>query len=341
MSKIIDPNYPPYQNTSTTGAMFIRKESFKKEMNSNRLFDRDQIEWYTKFSRYGILDPYNTLSGTKEYVFFTKPDLHLLNGIGETSVLNPELAAEPFYKDIFLRYKELMYQLQLSADPSKNPFIPILTNALKSTLDLPEINGTEIDGPATIYGTMIRYRGSSFKSDEEFDFSLEFEDTKYTEVYLLIKLWDMYYRSRIFGTVTPTRTDYTIWKTLDDQIAIYKFIVGEDGESLVHFSKLYGCYPMNVPRNIFSDGNKSDGLNFTVSWKAQFIDDMDPLIIRDFNTLVLPALSSYSRDIPIYDKTMKASNAEWANIPYIYLDTSNPSDGGFGKYKLKWKGANN
>ena len=334
MAIIIDPDNPPIKGGGTIGSWLIRKESFKQEVNSNRIFDRDQIEWYDKFNRFGLLDPYNALSGSKEYLFFTKPDLHLMETNGN---LNPELETDPFFKDLYERYRKVMYQLQLSADPTKTPFMPILSNAVKSTLDLPEISGKEVDGPATIYGTNIKYRGSSYASDEEHEFSLEFEDTRYLEVYMLIKTWDMYYRRRMYGTITPVRNDYTIWKTLDDQIAVYKFIVAEDGETIVHFSKLYGCYPLNVPRNVFSDGNKADGVNFTVSWRAQFVDDMDPLILRDFNTLVNPLLSSYTRTIPIYDSKTKAVSSEWASLPFIYKSGVESLDG-FSKYKLKWRG---
>lgn len=333
MAKIIDPNYPPYSQSSTLAGLLIRKESFKKEINANRIFDADQIEWYTKFSRFPILDVHNALTGTKEYLFFTKPDLNLLKNENE---LNDDLKNDPFFIDMLSNYKDVLYQLQLSVDPSKNPFMPILSNGVRSTLDLPEISAAEIDGPATIYGTTIKYRGTSYKSDEDFDFNLEFVDTKYLEIYLLMKTWDTYYRYRLLGQVSPNRDDYTVWKVLDDQIAIYKFVVGEDGESIIHFSKLYGCYPMNVPRNIFSDGNKTDGLNFSLNWKAQFIDDMDPLILRDFNVLVNPLINgNYTRDIPLYDKTLDAINPEWPTIPYIGIDL----DAKYHKYKLKWKGA--
>ena len=333
MAKIIDPNYPPYKGGSTLGSQLIRRESFKQEINSNRIFDRSQIEWYDKFNRFGLLDPYNPLAGSKEYVFFTRPDLHLLDG----SSLNPELETDPYFRDMYDRRKKILQQLQLSADGTTSPFMPILSNALKSSLELPEITAKEIEGPSTIYGTNIKYRGSSWSSDEEFDFSLEFEDTKYLEVYSLIKTWDMYYRKRLYGTVTPVRSDYTIWKTLDDQIAIYKFIVDEDGETIIHFSKLYGCYPLSVPRNTFSDTTKTDGLNFSVSWKAQFIDDMDPLILRDFNILVDPFRANYTRNIPIYDTNTKTISSEWPSIPYITRSPAGKLDG-FVKYKLRWSG---
>ena len=36
---------------------------------SNAIYDRYDMDWYKKFSRFGIIDPYNTVSTTREYVF--------------------------------------------------------------------------------------------------------------------------------------------------------------------------------------------------------------------------------------------------------------------------------
>ena len=50
---------------------------------ANGIYDRYDMEWYRKFTRFGIIDPYNTVTTTKEYVFITKPDLCILNDNGE------------------------------------------------------------------------------------------------------------------------------------------------------------------------------------------------------------------------------------------------------------------
>ena len=54
---------------------------FTKALNSNLLFSREDIEWYTKFNRYGYLDPFNNRTANREYLFFTKPDLRIFDNI--------------------------------------------------------------------------------------------------------------------------------------------------------------------------------------------------------------------------------------------------------------------
>ena len=43
-------------------------------IQSNAIYDRFDHDWYNKFSRFGIIDPYNTITTTREYIFVTKPD---------------------------------------------------------------------------------------------------------------------------------------------------------------------------------------------------------------------------------------------------------------------------
>ena len=70
-----------------------------EDMNSvlwaNNLCNRSDIRWYEKFNRFGALDPYNAVGKTKEYIFFTKPDLHLVSP--GTNILNPELKNQPYF----------------------------------------------------------------------------------------------------------------------------------------------------------------------------------------------------------------------------------------------------
>ena len=62
----------------------------KKMLNSAGIYTRSDIQWYTRFARVPVLDPFNNLGPTREYVFFTKPDLHIFESKSD-SVLNKEL----------------------------------------------------------------------------------------------------------------------------------------------------------------------------------------------------------------------------------------------------------
>ena len=58
----------------------ISVSNLKSILGSNLIFDKNDIEWYTKYNRFGYIDPYNTYSANREFLFFTKPDLNLFDG---------------------------------------------------------------------------------------------------------------------------------------------------------------------------------------------------------------------------------------------------------------------
>ena len=49
-------------------------------LRSNGIFSRSDIDAniYTKFSRFGVINPYNGLNRTREFLFFTRPNLHIM-----------------------------------------------------------------------------------------------------------------------------------------------------------------------------------------------------------------------------------------------------------------------
>ena len=332
-------------------------------LNSRGVYNKREMDWYNKFVRIPGADPYNAMTVTHEYLFFTKPDLHLLN-INTGRIAN-FLTPYTFFIDAVDRYKPICEQLQLSMTnnsnsytKSKNPFMTILTNSVTSGLDLPGIESeNDQETGVNVYGTKISYRGNSYTSDQDCSFSLEFEDTKYLEVYMLFKIYDEYCRLKNMGMLelTPAgkassdsqNDDDTIWinytlkKILHDQFSIYKFVVGEDGMSIIYWARYTGVYPTGVPRDAFSDMTNENGQKLTVNFKAQFVRDMDPIILSDFNRIAI-SNSYYENlnDLPLFNQDAGIMDGRWSSMPYVAeskraygnIDTHNMS-----KYKLLWK----
>jgi hypothetical protein len=191
-------------------------------------------------------------------------------------------------------------------------------------------------------GTKISYRGTSYKSDEELDFSLEFEDTKYLDIYMLFKIWDEYERLKWNGALEFNANDsqrwvnYIINKVLHDQVSIYKFVVSDDGSRIIYWARMTGCVPTSVPRDAFSDMNNSDTQKLTVNWKGHFVRDMDPIIIKHFNLLVKDRLSG-KQDLPLYDINAHHMDGRWSSTPYIESRQVSNTHGSQWEYFLKWK----
>lgn len=312
-------------------------------IQANGIYDRLQIrDNYNKFNRFGIIDPFNAKTKTKEYIFITKPNLNLLESSGD---LNANVSKNDYITDMHTRYLPLLEQLQYDYSRKKGPFIPLLSNMITSSMDLPGLTSDTIETSANIYGTTMNYRGSSLKSDEDFDFSLEFNDSKYLEVYNLFKIYDEYERMKALGMVPPPSQMYTYRKLLHDIVSIYKLVVGDDGTSLVYWARAVGVTFTSIPRDAFSDMNNNDTQKITVGCKGKFIRDMHPRILGDFNKIIADCYCGGDAsailddtDLPLYNQDLKAMDGRWARYPYIGSRITNDSQKSkMMKYYLGWK----
>ena len=307
---------------------------YKRALRANGLYTRSDMNWFNVFYRFPRIDPFNALGPTREYIFFTKPDLHIFNE-RDIGVLNTEIANMPFFQDLMRRGygKTSLRELQYSVDAS-TPFVRILSNAKTSNIDLASISVEDMDTAANMYGTKMFYRKASDHSDEENDFTIEFEDSKSIEVYLWFKAFDEYEKKKFEGKVTPPTQEYTVKKVLHDQMTIFKFVVADDGETIVHYSRLQGCYPKSCPREVFSDLSSDGNLKFTTQWKSTFQSDMDPIIITHFN--YLSSLCSCEGTVmPLWDPEIQAVSGEDVLVPCISLNKIPNTR--YSQYKLLWK----
>lgn len=310
----------------------ISDSEILQTLNDNHIYRRNQIDRFSKFTRFGFLDPYNTNSVTREYLFFTKMDLHLFER--NTQTLNSELANDAFFTHCYNNYRDTMNQLQWSTRhmTDYSPFCNLLTNTVSDKLDLQDIDIDKLETGANIMGTKMEYPLATTTSNNLYSFNLEFEDTKFLDVYMFFRIWYQYELLKSNGLVTPPDKSYTINKVLHDQMSIYKFIVGEDMETIIYWAKLWGVYPTSIPRSAFSDMQEGP-TKIAASFSCQWIEDMDPNILSDFQTIVKPQLARYSSDIQIYNRTTGFANGKWCHVPYIAKSSLH----GRNTYKLRWR----
>lgn len=342
--KVVD-NIPEFGNIETTTPSHSGEEVYRERISrrmreddelvhsywSAGIYRRQDMHMLDAFHRFPRIDPYRAIPTNREYAFFVKPNLHLFNGT-DSGTLNPELQEFPFFASLLARgYGPLMAQLEADVDKS-HPFINILTNRKIGNIDMPTIQAEDIETGQNFYGTRLKYRRGTERSDEECDFSVEFEDTKYLEIYLLFKIFDEYEKRKWYGQITPPNDWYIENKILHDQIAVYKFVVGEDGESLIYWAKFTGVYPVVIPRDIFSDIPQDGHLKLTVQFRAMFVEDMMPNIISDFNAISAP--NGLGKLIPLWDLNIQGVSGENVYIPRI--GTTVKSAEGYSGFSLVW-----
>lgn len=334
----------------------VENDALKRAAENHGLFYRDRGREYNQYARLGFLDVYDRLDSCREYLFFTKPDLNIyaemtndsktidLQKAGEfdpnllltkptAGRLHPALGYYPYFVDIDDRIPEVLASLQASKVGDKNPCMTKLSNRVINTLDLPSVTTENMETSSNIFGTRIYHRKTSVKSDENFDFTLEFSDNANLEIYHIFKAWNDYNTLKNKGILAPA-IDHIINKEDHSKISIYKLVVDEDGITIRFWAKLIGCYPTGVPREAFSDpiaGVRA----YSVPWHADFVVDNNPMILADLNATFSGIYGKNSNRIPLYDRTTGMVNRQWCNAPRIGYDR-NKKNNYYKSYALEW-----
>ena len=315
------------------------EDSYSGLYHSAGIYKRNEIDYFTKRYRFGILNPYESLTNCKEYLFFTKPDLNIYprdntNGTPSTS-LHPYLATKPYWIELADKNPEVIKLLQQSLDPA-DCFNHLLENMVQSNLDIPDVSAEMIETPNNMYGVGFSYRGSSEASDDSFDFSLEFKDTKYLPVYHFFKAYEDYETLKHHGQIEPWR-QYIMDKILYDQYSIYKFIVDEDSETIIYYAKFFGVKSKSLPRSAFSNTDFSNGLSYSIDFNAAFFDDMKPYILTNFNNISKSYYESRKYQVDVHNHILDRPDNRAAKAAYVVTEKSILAPGGK-VYKLKWRG---
>ena len=332
------------------------------QLRSNGFYRPQDMKYNTMFYRFRRIDPYYMVEGGTEYLFFTKPSLQLVDTGGElikytaddTSITGRFTDGAPAGPDSSSYFSMLMangyyntiMDLSYQADrvgPEKNdmcPFVRLLSNRKTSNMDIPDITVGEISTAQNLYGSKIYYPTSSMKSDEDLEFSIEFEDTQFLEVYHFFKAYDKYRQMKYLGMIQPDITT-TLNKILHDHMSIYKFIVDTDGETILYFAKATGVYPKTISRSAFSEFPEKGQLKITVTFKLSgWFEDMEPAILMDFNALVSRWICNGSSNIldkkdayfDIWDDSISGINGD--NVSYFYVDYVTSEQVKKGQYDL-------
>lgn len=296
---------------------------------------------YNKTYRFGHFLK-DTISVGREFLFFTKPELYIMQRDGDlssgmfTGAITPGLENEPFWEELVEHRQQLISLLQRTYGGT-DPFNHLLQNTVNSNLDIPSLSAEYVDSASNSYGVNMSYRSSSEASDDSPEFSLEFKDNKWLDVFYYFKAYDEYEVRKHHGLVGPY-IDYIVNKRLHDQIAIFKFVVDDDMETILYYGKMYGVTPKNVPREVFSSPNWDSGITYSIDFKASFYEEMKPDIIADFNALSKDWYSSQKYRVDVYNDIIQAVDHRPTTAAYIDKVATDRSPMGF-VYKLRWKGS--
>ena len=281
-----------------------------------------------KFNRFRIRYPDHELERIDGRVFFTRPDLNLLTKDGNS--LTDDAKNIPELYDFF-RSKDIQLIRNLKIDAGNTPFMPVVTSYADS-FDIPDIAMKTRVSSETSTEFKIVMGGRTCESKGAGTFNIKYTDERDLLIYKLHKIWIEYIDAVSFGTVSPKR-EYILKGILDYAVSAYCFLLAEDGETIVYYAKFTGVFPSMNQESLFAwDSNdKVKRLDLTLQYQYSFVEQMNPLIIKDFNSISQPPLPA--QELKIYNTDTGTMGSTWAG--HVGIEEVR-GESGFKHYKLKY-----
>lgn len=312
-------------------------------MNLNNLFTKKQIDSnrFTKFSRFGLLDPYHTNTFSREYLFFTRTDLNIFQSDG---TLNPALQNNNYFSGAVLTNKRSLECLQdTNMKNSKNrqpTWNFLLSNQVSSNLDMPAATAEMTQHNQNLYGISQSFRDSSRATEYSFEFNLEFNDTEDHDVYHFFKAYNEYCNLEYERDLLPHKK-YLEYPNRYKEFSIYKVVVN-DYNKIIYYGKHIGVTIKALPSDAMND--HEGPIKFSVPMHTFHAIEFNPYILAEINLLSSRAAGDFGNStaelnaqlIPSYNKEYNTANKDWAAVPFIQAEVIN------GKYiyYLKWRKVN-
>ena len=309
------------------------------------------MKFYT-YNRWKTPDTNLAHNKSFTYVFFTRPDLNLLQPQGNSFTITDQIAN---HTEAALLWKQQPELFKMLTDRSRcgdaNNFNLLLCNQVTSfeltdeTLNTNEF-GKSWNGYTMKYGDQYQGRASG-------EFSCNFTETSEYSIIKLMKLWITYIdnvsrgawhpsynlRNRAYTKDAPMNYNdsHVFTKTLDYASSVYVFKCAPDGETVLYWSSYHGIFPLNTAANTLSwdltspvgDGPKPT-IRFAYSWKR----DMNPISLIEFNgaSEITKSKSGY---LPAWDRANAAPSRPYVGAPYIEMDLGTPilTPNGVASYK--------
>jgi len=226
------------------------------------------------------------------HFFFVKPDLNLTEnhihvmecgGYPRLCDVIPELSYD--LKGLEQTWTNGLFPPTLSLIDRQNahPFFSyLLSNAIKS-LNIPDYALESKEGFENMFGHRFSFGTTGRKSGYQTDFSINFYDTSDLLIMNTIKTWVKYievmYEGQANLMVNPMQTG-----NMDYLGALYYFVLEPDNQTIVHWGRYTGIYPVNVPWSTISmSPGSSDIPEFSVNFKCQWHEWNSLEVLQDFN----------------------------------------------------------
>lgn len=294
---------------------------------------------YYMYNRFKVPDTNMAHNKTFTYVFFTRPDLNILDPSSKSAVNQCRNHTEAAM--IWKRYPEIF---KLLTDAKRcgddNNFNMLLSNQVRS-FDIQDEQISTLRAGKSWHEQEIQY-GDAYSGRGAGEFSCNFDEVADYSIINLIKLWITYIDMVSKGAWSPSYNlrgadlfnqnenfSHVFTKTLDYAASAYVFKCGPDGEDVLYWTKYYGVFPVNTGANALSwDGQITTDipkLNIRFAYSAK--KDMNPISLIEFNAnsgvpLIGGSGLSYQE---AWNHNFAHTDRPYVGAPFISLKLGNTS----------------
>ena len=334
-----------------------RLKMIKRNINAPTAWTTNQLykHTFTHFNRFKMDFPDLNLKSTRAAIFFTRPSLNLLmpdasSDIGisirdssaniEKASLKKDLGDGGIISDIRI-YNLLKENITLGELLSmktrcstahgldKHNFNPLLSNRAYG-IDIKDDVVDVLETGETVTGYKIQYSKHNNKSMGMDAVSVKFKELHDLSITKLHQIW-VDYQSDVYKGILNPRYHY-IWKReLDYLCNIYYFLLAEDNETILFWSKFYGAFPVNVPKSVLSydrGGSPVSQPEVSVTYNYIFKEDLSPQALVEFNEdsgLKYVDGNEHVMYRPTYEPYTLHTGTTWVGCPFI--ESHNRIDG--------------
>lgn len=305
----------------TSGESFIQE--IRENLNIYSSWSKFTInnKYHTEFNRFKLEHPDIFLRNTIGYIVFTRPDLNLFN---EAGTLHTQISVDPRVNYIALQNPHLAQSLTHSYDGTTgHNFNPFLSN-LAQSLEVMDDNVDTLDVGETFTGYKFQYSKHNIKSITSGSLNIKFKETFDLGITNLFQLW-VDYQSNVYRGVYVPKDDYIWYKNIDYMCNIYYFLLDQDGETLLFWSKYFGAFPTNVPKSVlsFDTGSQVQLPDMNVTFSYIYKEDLSPATLVEFNKDAGLSGNGNVTYLPNYNAKLGHSGRTWAGVPFVSSYTYN------------------
>lgn len=307
------------------GRSFVNSASPGNPMSGNvdediMIMMNDGIEFFQdpwqNFDRFYSIYLNNDEVETRQYIFFVRPELYLVDDAGDDQHMSLSKKSRTYY-DPFMQYMKANHEVILRSltaefgranlgieavadsgigqagyggnitDDNGVPltnhcFIPYLVGRTES-LQIPDyqIKTFNLVQPYTKYA--MPYSTSTMESQSGGTFDVTFREDTQMRIHKLFFTW-IYYMDGVMRNRFRPKDKYIDYNAIDYASSVYHIVCDVTGKNIIWWSKYTGVIPTSVPNSdlSFNRGGKTEN-TVTIPFQYFYHEALNPYILSDFN----------------------------------------------------------